>query len=101
MDVDIDDIDMVTRPRRRGPPRSPFWKGSDHESINLQKEILWIAVTEAVVHRDDLIERFDDHGDVEVDVVIEAMVSNGLLEEINDYLRVHQNFAENCYAIIR
>ena len=101
MDVDMDDIDMVTRPRRRGPPRSPFWNGNDQETLNLQKEILWTAVTEAVVHRDDLMERFDNYGDVEVEVVIEAMVSKGLLEEINDYLRVHQNFAENCYAIIR
>jgi hypothetical protein len=66
-----------------------------------QKEILWAVVTEGVTERARLEERFQDMGAEEIDRDIDDMVERGYLEEIGGYLRVHPEFAENCYAMIR
>ena len=68
---------------------------------NLQKEILWLVVTEGVVAREDLMACFSWTGEMDLDLLIEGMAGNGLIEEVNGYLRIHPDFAKNCYAVIR
>ena len=91
---------MMKVRRRRSPPR-PRWEENAFESMNLQKEILWLVVTEGVVAREDLLACFSWTGEMDLDLLIEGMVGNGLFEEVGGYLRIHPEFAKNCYTVIR
>ena len=85
------------KPRR---PKLGSHTGGDL-SVNWQKEILWAVVTEGIVERETLTERLEEEGAGNVELEIEGMIANGFLEDINGFLRIHPDFAENCYAVIR
>ena len=101
MEMEYADMDMGPGPRRRGYPPRPPWAGFEGESISLQKEILWMVVTEGVTSRGQLLELYGGDTDVDVDLIIKGMIFNGFFEDINGYLRIHPDFSKNCYAIIR
>lgn len=101
MTVEIEGIETGMHLRKRDLSVRPSWEGMGPDYMGWQKEILWMVVTEGVTDRAELVERLEEMGARNVDVVIEGMIGNGLIEDINGYLRIHPNFAENCYAIIR
>jgi len=101
MTTEMEGIELGSGPKRKGLLRRGSWASDEYDSVSWQKEVLWAVVTEGVIGREELVERLEEGGAEDVDPVIEAMIESGLFEEINGYLRIHPNFAENCYAIIR
>ena len=93
--------EWTERVRRRSRVAGPgSWAPVDTDSIDWQKEILWMTIKKRVVDVSDLARELEEAGAGDVWGEIEAMLEDGYLEEINGYLRVHPNFAENCYAHI-
>jgi hypothetical protein len=92
-----------TRMARRwgGPTKGDSLAREDLEETNWQKEILWTVVTEGLIEKNTLIGKFEERGAENAYMAVEGMIANGFLEDINSYIRVHPNFAENCYAVIR
>jgi hypothetical protein len=103
MTMDMEGQQMREDPERRRPknPKPAFWGSVDLDTVNWQKELLWVVITEGVVETDELIQRFEDMGAEDVELEIGSMIGRGFFEEFNGYLRLHPDFSENCYAIIR
>ena len=101
--MEMDGQKLLEDPGRRRPknPKGASWHSVDLDTINWQKELLWVVIKEGVVDIDELIEQFESMGAEDVEMEIGAMIGLGFLEEINGFIRVHPNFSENCYAIIR
>jgi hypothetical protein len=95
--------DLDTDPMRRRPrhPRLGPGNSGDRRADTWQKDILWTVITEGVVDRFDLLARAGGREAAYVDGVIEGMLAKGFIEAVEGFLRLHPDFSENCYAVIR
>jgi hypothetical protein len=59
-----------------------------------------MTIKKRVLDVSDLARELEEAGDDDVWEEIETLLEEGYLEEINGYLGVHPNFAEDCYAKI-